>query len=102
MSFIADKDINLASINGKVNLAAAKEIILECDGAFIQMKDGSITLGGPGDLFLKTITVQKKGKASMNMPLDLNHPALAGMPTVPLTLNVASSPASRAAIPAGM
>ena len=29
------------------------------------MKDGSITLGGPGDLFIKTITVQKKGKASM-------------------------------------
>ena len=61
MSVIADKDINVASVNGKVNLAAAKEIILECGGAFIQIKDGSITLGGPGDLFLKLITVQKKG-----------------------------------------
>jgi type VI secretion system secreted protein VgrG len=36
MSFIADKDVNLASVNGKINLAAAKEIILECGGAFIQ------------------------------------------------------------------
>jgi hypothetical protein len=63
MSLIADKDVNLASVNRKVNLAAAKEIILECGGAFIQFKDGSITFGGPGDLFLKTITVQKQGKA---------------------------------------
>jgi type VI secretion system secreted protein VgrG len=69
MSFIADKDVNLASVNGKVNLAAAKEITLECGGAFIHMKDGSITLGGPGDLFLKTITIQKKAKASMNTPM---------------------------------
>jgi uncharacterized protein (DUF2345 family) len=65
MSLTADKDVTAASVNGKVNLAAAKEIILECGGAFIQIKDGSITLGGPGDLFIKTITVQKKGKASM-------------------------------------
>ena len=65
MSLIADKDVNAASVNGKVKISAAKEIILECDGAFVQIKDGSITLGGPGDLFLKTITVQKQGKASM-------------------------------------
>jgi type VI secretion system secreted protein VgrG len=69
LSLIADKDVMAASVNGKVNLAAAKEIILECGGAFIQIKDGSITLGGPGDLFLKTITVQKKGKESIRIPL---------------------------------
>ncbi|WP_084754038.1 MULTISPECIES: type VI secretion system Vgr family protein [Paraburkholderia] len=70
MSFIAAKDVNVASVNGKVNLSAAKEIILECGGAFIHMKDGSITLGGPGDLFLKTITVQKQGKASLHIPVS--------------------------------
>jgi type VI secretion system secreted protein VgrG len=66
------------------------------------MKDGSITLGGPLDLFIKTITVQKQGKATLNMPLDLNHPALAGLPTTPLTFYAGASPASRAAIPANM
>ncbi|TDV06846.1 DUF2345 domain-containing protein, partial [Paraburkholderia caballeronis] len=65
MSLIADKGVTAASVNGKVRMSAAKEIILECGGAFIQIKDGSITLGGPGDLFLKTITVQKQGKASL-------------------------------------
>ncbi|WP_018419562.1 type VI secretion system Vgr family protein [Paraburkholderia tuberum] len=79
MSFIADKDVTVASVNGRVNLSAAKEIILECGGAFIHMKDGSITLGGPLDLFIKTITVQKKGKASMRNPVSL--------PPVPIEQN---------------
>ncbi|CAM2164954.1 type VI secretion system secreted protein VgrG [Paraburkholderia sacchari] len=69
MAFIADKDVNAASVNGKVNLSAAKEIVLECGGAFIQIKDGSITLGGPFDLFFKTITVQKQGPARMEVEL---------------------------------
>jgi type VI secretion system secreted protein VgrG len=65
MSLTAEKDVNLGSVNAKVNLAAAKEIVLECGGAFIQLKDGSITLGAPGDLFFKVITIQKKGKESL-------------------------------------
>ncbi|MBB5409318.1 type VI secretion system secreted protein VgrG [Paraburkholderia sp. HC6.4b] len=73
MSLTAAKDVNLGSVNGKVNLTAAKEIILECGGAFIQIKDGSITLGGPLDLFIKTITIQKQGTASMQT----------AMPTLP-------------------
>ena len=71
MSFIADRDVNVASVNSKVNLAGAKKIILECGGAFIQLKDGSITLGGPFDLFFKTITVQKQGKASQGPGLPV-------------------------------
>ncbi|CAD6526926.1 hypothetical protein LMG27952_01973 [Paraburkholderia hiiakae] len=81
MSFTADTDVSVASVNGKVQVSAAKEIILECGGAFIQFKDGSITLGGPNDLFLKVITVQKKGKASMHIP--------ASLPPVPIEQNAA-------------
>ncbi|SAK49992.1 Rhs element Vgr protein [Caballeronia catudaia] len=66
MSLVADKDLTITSVNGKVTVAAAKELVIECGGAFIQLKDGDITLGGPLDLFLKTITVQKKGKDSRN------------------------------------
>jgi type VI secretion system secreted protein VgrG len=102
MSLIADKDVTFASVSAKVEMAAAKEIILECGGAFIQIKDGSITLGGPGDLFIKTITVQKRGKASVNRPLDRTHPALARLPTTPLTFYMGASPASQAAIPVDM
>jgi type VI secretion system secreted protein VgrG len=71
MSLTADKDVTVASVNGKVTVSAAKEIILESGGAFIHMKDGSITLGGPYDLFFKVITIQKQGKASMHIPVSL-------------------------------
>jgi type VI secretion system secreted protein VgrG len=102
MSLIADQNLTMASVSGTVRICAMKELTLESGGAFINMKDGSITLGGPLDLFIKTITVQKKGAASLNMPLDLNHPALSGLPTTPLAFYAGASPASRAAIPAGM
>jgi type VI secretion system secreted protein VgrG len=103
MSLAADQDITVSSVNGVVRIVAKQELTLNSGGgAFIQMKDGSITLGGPDDLFIKTITVQKKGKATLNMPLDLNHPALSGLPTTPLTFYASASPASRSFIPAGM
>jgi type VI secretion system secreted protein VgrG len=69
MSLFADQDVSVSSVNGTVRISAKKELILESGGAFIQIKDGSITLGGPLDLFIKTITIQKQGKASMHLPL---------------------------------
>jgi type VI secretion system secreted protein VgrG len=66
MSLLADKDVSVASVNGTVRISAKKELILECGGAFVQLKDGSITLGGPLDLFLKVITVQKQGAQSLS------------------------------------
>ncbi|KVT96156.1 type IV secretion protein Rhs [Burkholderia ubonensis] len=74
MSFVAERDVNVASVSGKVNLSAAKEILLESGGAFIKIADGNITLGGPGDLFLKVITIQKQGAASMHTSSTLPAP----------------------------
>lgn len=76
MALASDKDMTITSVNGKVIVAAAKELTLECGGAFVQLKDGNITLGGPGDLFFKTITIQKQGQASQNTPMPaLPYPA---------------------------
>ncbi|WP_413185571.1 type VI secretion system Vgr family protein [Paraburkholderia sacchari] len=102
MSMISDQDFTLSSVNGTVRIVAKQEMTLASGGAFIEMKDGSITLGGPLDLFIKTITVQKQGKATLNMPLDLTHPALSGLPTMPLTIYAGASPSARASMPAGM
>ncbi|MFC0401244.1 type VI secretion system Vgr family protein [Paraburkholderia rhizosphaerae] len=66
MSLLADRDVTVASVNGTARISAMKELVLQCGGAFIRLKDGNITLGGPGDLILKVITVQKKGAQSMN------------------------------------
>ncbi|NIE68006.1 type VI secretion system Vgr family protein [Burkholderia sp. Ax-1719] len=102
MSLTADQDLSISTVNGTARIVAKKELVLECGGAFIQLKDSSITLGGPADLFFKVITIQKKGKATLNMPLDLTHPSLSGLPTIPLTLNAAASPSARATMPVGM
>ncbi|MDR5752223.1 DUF2345 domain-containing protein, partial [Caballeronia sp. LZ024] len=69
MSLLADQDVSVSSVNGTVRISAKNELILECGGGFIQLKDGNITLDGPEDLFFKVITIQKQGAASMNSPL---------------------------------
>ena len=74
MSLFADRDVSMSSVNGTVRISAKTELMLECGGAFIQLKDGSITLGGPADLFFKVITIQKKGAASMQFSPKLPAP----------------------------
>ncbi|MEN8505492.1 MULTISPECIES: type VI secretion system Vgr family protein [Paraburkholderia] len=69
MSLAADRDVDMASVNRRLNLSAAREVIFECGGAFAQFKDGNITLGGPGDLFFKVITIQKKQSAQMHLAM---------------------------------
>ncbi|MBW9133805.1 hypothetical protein JNC05_32565 [Paraburkholderia ginsengiterrae] len=57
-----------------VTQQSEKDHVLECGNAFIQLKDGNITLGGPADLFFKVITIQKKGAASMRTSSKLPAP----------------------------
>ncbi|WP_421377211.1 DUF2345 domain-containing protein [Paraburkholderia sp. DD10] len=59
MSLAADRDVDMASVNRRLNLSAAREVIFECGGAFAQFKDGNITLGGPGNLFFKSSRSRK-------------------------------------------
>ncbi|MBR8188939.1 type VI secretion system tip protein VgrG [Burkholderia vietnamiensis] len=69
MSLTADKDITVASVNGAVYVRAETELTLGSGGAFIQLKDDNITLGGPLDLLLKVSMIQTKGPASMAIPV---------------------------------
>ncbi|OLL31215.1 type IV secretion protein Rhs [Burkholderia sp. SRS-W-2-2016] len=82
MSLFADQDVSVSSVNGTVRVSAKNELVLECGGAFIQLKGGNITLGGPADLFFKVITIQKKGVASMQssptLPTSNDLPDLIG------------------------
>ena len=69
MSLFADKDVSVSSVNSTIRIIAKNELLLECDGAFIELKGGNITLGGPADLFFKVITVQKQGAVNMSPEL---------------------------------
>ncbi|WP_321839152.1 type VI secretion system Vgr family protein [Paraburkholderia bannensis] len=66
MSLLADKDLTVSSVNGKVKVQGKSEIVLESGGAFVRIADGNVTIGGPGDLILKVITMQKQGASSLN------------------------------------
>jgi type VI secretion system secreted protein VgrG len=66
MSLLADKNLIASSVNGNVKIQAKGEVVLESGGAFIRIADGNVTIGGPGDLILKVITMQKQEGASLN------------------------------------
>lgn len=70
MTLMADKDLTVSSVNGKVRIQGQQEIVLESGGAYIRIADGNVTIGGPGDLILKVITMQKQGAGSLNDALN--------------------------------
>ena len=65
---LAQSDIKIESVDGRVHISAEKELVLDCGGAFIRLKDGDIELGAPGNIYLKAAHVQKLGPASLDTP----------------------------------
>lgn len=71
LDMLAMKDMQISSQSGKVTLSAQTELRLECGGAWIEMKGGSITLGGSGNVTVKAGTLEKLGAASMQGTISL-------------------------------
>ncbi|WP_260232680.1 MULTISPECIES: type VI secretion system Vgr family protein [unclassified Enterobacter] len=65
---IAKKDITVTSVEGKVEITSAKELVLNCAGAYIRLSGGNIELGCPGNILLKSVNVQKMGKTDFRVP----------------------------------
>ncbi|MGV0270738.1 type VI secretion system Vgr family protein [Klebsiella michiganensis] len=65
---IARKDITVTSAEGKIEITAATELVVNCGGAYIKLSGGNIELGCPGNILLKCANVQKMGAASLNTP----------------------------------
>lgn len=53
LSLAADQDVSVSSVNGAIFVRGEKELTLECGGAFVQMKHGSITLGAVHGVIIK-------------------------------------------------
>lgn len=62
---LACKNITLTSHEDSVTITAAKEILLNCGGAYIKLSNGNIELGCPENIILHSVNVQKKGAKSM-------------------------------------
>jgi type VI secretion system secreted protein VgrG len=65
---IAKKDVTVTSVEGKVVITGATELIVNCDGAFMKLADGNMELGAPGNILLKCTNVQKMGSADYDAP----------------------------------
>ena len=64
----AKKDITVTSVEGKVVITGATELVVNCDGAFMKLAGGNMELGAPGNILLKCANVQKMGSADYDAP----------------------------------
>lgn len=65
---IAKKDVMVTSVEGKIVITGATELVVNCDGAFMKLAGGNMELGAPGNILLKCANVQKMGRADYDAP----------------------------------
>ncbi|NTZ51639.1 type VI secretion system Vgr family protein [Citrobacter gillenii] len=65
---VAKKDITVTSVEGKVVVTAADELVLNCGGAYIKLSGGNVEIGCPKNILLKSINVQKLMAADYDLP----------------------------------
>jgi uncharacterized protein (DUF2345 family) len=65
---MAKTNVKIESVQGRVEISAPQELVLNCGGAYIRLKDGDIELGAPGNIYLKATHVEKTKGASLNTP----------------------------------
>lgn len=67
----SDKDMQINSINGEIVLNAAKGITLtSTGGAYIKIKNGSVEIGAPGKINLKSLNILWGGTSSLENALE--------------------------------
>lgn len=79
MDLFAKKTLSIVSQDEQVIISAGTELILNCSGAYIRLKDGEVEIGAPGNLRLKCTNLQKMGAASLNSSIDLPDPCASAM-----------------------
>ncbi len=67
---LAKTDIKIESVAGRIEISAPQELLLNCGGAYIRLKDGDIELGAPGNIYLKSTHVQKLKSARLDTPVS--------------------------------
>jgi type VI secretion system secreted protein VgrG len=66
---LANTDIKIESVAGRVEISAPNELLLSCGGAYIRIKDGEIELGAPNNLILKVAHVDKFRATTLDTPV---------------------------------
>ena len=96
----AQQAVRLASVANNIELAAKKDIVLTAGGgAYIRIAGNDIEIHAPGKVDIRGAQHALSGPAQMKR----DHPAFpVNMPTTPLMLNTAASPAASGCAPVGM
>ncbi|MDC6382988.1 DUF2345 domain-containing protein, partial [Pseudomonas graminis] len=66
---LANNDIKIQSLAGRIEISAPEELLLHCGGAFIRIKDGEIELGAPGNIYPRAVHVVKGGATTLTTPV---------------------------------
>ncbi|WP_231906847.1 type VI secretion system Vgr family protein [Cupriavidus sp. D384] len=75
MAVAADKDMTISSANGKVVIAAKKELLLMCGGSYLRLTGSGIEDGTVGERCIRSASLSRKGPASRMTELpDLPGP----------------------------
>ncbi|XKM14298.1 type VI secretion system tip protein VgrG [Orbaceae bacterium ac157xtp] len=76
LNIAAKQDINIDSVDKKIDLSAAKTITLICGGSYIKISSEGIELGTTNNVTLKCSAMQKMGPAgkdaAANLPKDIH------------------------------
>lgn len=68
IEMVAQNDVNITTVDGVVMVTAAKELVLNCNGAYIKLSGGNIEIGCPNNILLKCANGQKMGPENYNSP----------------------------------
>jgi type VI secretion system secreted protein VgrG len=63
---LAKKDVTVTSVEGRVEITAATELVVNCGGAYIKLSGGNIEIADPQNILFKSTNWQKMGPASLN------------------------------------
>ncbi len=66
---LAQDDIKIESLAGRIEISAAQELVFGCGGAFIRIKDGEIELGAPGNIHHRAAYVLKAAATTLTTPV---------------------------------
>ncbi|WP_334324889.1 DUF2345 domain-containing protein, partial [Gilliamella apicola] len=74
LNMVAKQDIKIDSVDGSVDLSAAKEITLMCGGSYIKISSAGIELGTADNVYIKSNALQKMGPKTIRVdPLALPY-----------------------------
>ena len=73
MALAAKRDIQIDSIDGSITMTATTDITLISGGSYIKINSAGIELGTPGNIWLKTVALQKMGPSNMNINTQESH-----------------------------